>query len=77
MPVPSVVTMTSPWWPLAAPNCELGRPRGVRVVDDDDVVLETVLEELLDLGADPGLVDVGRGLDHAVLDDPGDRHADR
>ena len=62
--------------PLGGAVVELGDPRGVRVVDEDDVVAELLLEHRLGLEVEPRLVDVGGRADDALGDDTGDGDAD-
>lgn len=50
----------------------LGQARRVRVVEDRDVLaVQLRADDVACVGADPGLVDVGRGLHHAMGDDAG------
>ena len=77
MPVPSVVTMTSPRAALRRAVPHLREAGGVRVVDDVDVAAGGLGEELVGVLADPVLVDVGGRVDHAVPHDARDGHPDR
>ena len=77
MPVPSVVTRTRPSTALGHAVPRLGQPRGVGVVEHPHLAAEPLAEQVVGVGADPALVDVGRRGDHAALaDHPGHGDAD-
>ena len=63
--------------PCAAPKRASAYAGGVGVVDHPDRPAECLAQQAVDVGADPGLVDVGGGPGDAVLDHRGEGDADR
>ena len=55
----------------------LGEAGGVGVVDHVDLATGGLAEDPVGVGAEPGVVDVGGRVDHAVAHDAGDGDADR
>lgn len=59
MPVPSVVAMTRPSWPLAGTELDFGQAGGVGVVYHDDRAAAGFGEHFSNVHANPRLVKVG------------------